>query len=112
MQVLSGWQTMAMILAVAAGTVLTRFLAFWLFPESRRVPRVVLFLGRALPPAMMGLLLVYCLKGVDVFSATHAIPEAAALVLIYFLHRWKHNALVSIGGGTAVYLVLLRLLGA
>lgn len=110
MQVMTPIQTIAMILAVAAGTVITRFLPFWLFPENRRVPRVVLFLGEALPPAMMGLLLVYCLKATDVLGPTHAIPEAAALVLIYLLHRWKHNALVSIAGGTAVYVILLRVL--
>ncbi len=110
MQVMTPLQTLAMIGAVALGTVITRFLPFWLFPEDRHVPRVVLFLGRALPPAMMGLLLVYCLKGTDVLGPTHAIPEVVALALIYVLHRWKRNALLSIAGGTAVYVLLLRLL--
>ncbi len=110
MQVMTPLQTLAMILAVAAGTALTRFLPFWLFPENRRVPDTVLFLGRALPPAMMGLLLVYCLKGADVLGPTHALPEAAALLVIYLTHRWKHNALLSIAGGTLVYVVLLRLM--
>lgn len=110
MQVMTPIQTLLMILAVAAGTVITRFLPFWLFPENRKVPRVVLFLGEALPPAMMGLLLVYCLKGADILGPTHAIPEAVALILIYLLHRWRHNALVSIAGGTAVYVLLLRVI--
>lgn len=112
MQVMTPLETMAMILAVAAGTVITRFLPFWLFPESKGVPRVVSFLGQALPPAMMGLLVVYCLKGTDVLGPTHAIPEIAALAVIYVLHRVKHNALLSIAGGTAVYVLLLRLLRA
>ena len=125
MQVMTPLETMAMILAVAAGTVITRFLPFWLFPESKGVPRVVSFLGQALPPAMMGLLVVYCLKdvtwlsgtvyclkGTDVLGPTHAIPEIAALAVIYVLHRVKHNALLSIAGGTAVYVLLLRLLSA
>ena len=104
-------QALITILAIAAGTQFTRWLPFWLFPEKRQVPRDVLFLGQALPPAMMGLLLVYCLPGVDFSSAPYAVPEAVALLAIYFLHRWKHNALLSIAGGTAVYLMLLRALG-
>lgn len=112
MQIMTPVETLAMIFAIAAGTILTRFLPFWLFPDNRRVPRVVLFLGEALPPAMMGLLLVYCLKGTDVLGPTHAVPEVVALVLIYFLHRWKHNPLLSIAGGTAVYVALLRVLTA
>ena len=110
MQVMTPLETMAMILAVAAGTVITRFLPFWLFPESKGIPRVVSFLGQALPPAMMGLLVVYCLKGTD--GPTHAVPEIAALAVIYVLHRVKHNALLSIAGGTVVYVLLLRLLSA
>ena len=112
MQVMTPLETMAMILAVAAGTVITRFLPFWLFPENKGVPRVVAFLGQALPPAMMGLLVVYCLKGADVLGPTHAIPEIVALAAIYVLHRAKHNALISIAGGTAVYVLLLRILSA
>lgn len=109
--VLTPLETFAMILAVAAGAALTRFLPFWLFPQNRRVPPVVLFLGEKLPPAMMGLLLVYCLKGADVTAPTHALPELIALAVIYALHRFKHNTLLSIAGGTAVYVALLRLLG-
>ena len=105
-------QTLGIILAVAAGTQLTRWLPFWLFPEKKQPPAVVAYLGKVLPPAMMGLLVVYCLKGTDVLGPTHAIPEIVALVVIYVLHRAKHNALLSIAGGTAVYVLLLRLLTA
>ena len=113
MQVMTPLETMAMILAVAAGTVITRFLPFWLFPESKGIPHGVAFLGQALPPAMMmGLLVIYCLKGTDVLGPTHALPEIVALAVIYVLHRIKHNALLSIAGGTAVYVLLLRLLSA
>lgn len=111
MQVMTPLETMAMILAVAAGTVITRFLPFWLFPESKGIPHVVAFLGQALPPAMMGLLVIYCLKGTDVLGPTHALPEIVALAVIYVLHRIKHNALLSIAGGTAVYVLLLRASG-
>ena len=105
-------QTLGIILAVAAGTQLTRWLPFWLFPEKKQPPAVVAYLGKVLPPAMMGLLVIYCLKGTDVLGPTHAIPEIVALAVIYVLHRMKHNALLSIAGGTAVYVLLLRLLSA
>ena len=105
-------QALITILAIAVGTQFTRWLPFWLFPESKGIPRVVAFLGQALPPAMMGLLVIYCLKGTDVLGPTHAIPETVALAVIYVLHRIKHNALLSIAGGTAVYVLLLRLLSA
>ncbi len=108
MQLTAG-QTLLMIVAVAAGCILTRFLPFWLFPEHKKVPSVVLFLGGALPPAMMGLLVVYCLKTVDVLAPPHGLPEMAALLCIVLLHTWKRNVLLSIGGGTAVFMVLVRL---
>ncbi len=102
------WETLAMILAIAAATQLTRWLPFWLFPENRKVPPVVSYLGSALPPAVMGLLVVYCLKGVDFVAPPHAIPEAVAIGCIIILHTWKRNVLLSIGGGTVVYMLLLR----
>ena len=109
--VLNAWQTLVMILAVAAGCALTRFLPFWLFPETKKAPPLVTFLGSALPPAMMGLLVVYCLKAVSLAAPSYALPEALALGAIVLLHTWKRNALLSIGGGTLVYIVLLRALG-
>lgn len=104
-------QTVIMILAIAAGTMLTRFLPFWLFPENKKVPAVVSYLGTALPPAMMGLLVVYCLKNVDFRVAPHALPELIAIAAIVLVHTWKRNVLISIAGGTVVYMVLLRVLG-
>ena len=106
---LTPWQTLAMILAVAAGTQLTRWLPFWLFPESREPPPVVTYLGRVLPAAVMGLLVVYCLKGVQWTASPHGAPELIAIAAVVLLHRWKGNVLVSIAGGTALYMALLRL---
>ena len=106
---MENWQTLCMILAVAAGTALTRFLPFWLFPEKRKVPPVVAYLGTALPPAMMGLLVVYCLKDVSLAAWPYGLPEAIAIVGIAFLHLWKRNVLLSIAGGTVIYMVLIRL---
>lgn len=105
---LTSGQTVLMILAIAAGTALTRFLPFLLFPEHKTPPPVISYLGRVLPPAMMGLLVVYCLKSVSICNAPHGIPELIAILCIVGLHRWKRNVLLSIGGGTAVYMVLVQ----
>ena len=105
-------QTVAIILAVAAGTQITRWLPFWLFPEKKDPPAVVLYLGRVLPAAMMGLLVVYCLKHVTWLSSPHGAPEVLAILTVVLLHRWKENVLLSIGGGTALYMLLVQVVFA
>lgn len=101
-------QALTVILCVAAGTQLTRWLPFLLFPETKQPPAVITYLGRVLPPAMMGLLVVYCLKGVSLAAPPHGVPEAAAIAVIVLLHRWRSNVLLSIAGGTAVYMLLVQ----
>ena len=103
-------QTILMILAVAAGTQLTRWLPFWLFPEKKEPPTIVTYLGRVLPAATMGLLVVYCLKGVSWTAAPHGIPELLSVAVVAVLHRWKGNVLLSIAGGTALYMVLVQMI--
>ena len=105
---LTPMQTLAIIFAVAAGTQITRWLPFWLFPEKKEPPQVVTDLGRLLPPAMMGLLVVYCLKGVAWLSAPHGAPELLAIAAVVGLHRWKNNVLLSIAGGTILYMLLVQ----
>lgn len=102
------WQGVVTILMAVLGTVITRFLPFIVFPESKRPPRVVEYLGKVLPCAMGGLLVVYSLKNVTPFSGTHGIPEAVAIAVIVALHVWKRNMLLSIAGGTAVYMLLVQ----
>ena len=102
-------QTILMILAVAAGTQLTRWLPFWLFPENKEPPAIVTYLGRVLPAATMGLLVVYCLKGVSWANAPHGIPELISVAVVAVLHRWKGNVLLSIAGGTVLYMVLVQM---
>lgn len=109
---LNAYETAIIILAVAAGTQLTRWLPFWLFPENRQPPAVILYLGRMLPAAMMGLLVVYCLKDVQWLTAPYGVPELIAIAVVMLLHRWRSNVLVSIAGGTAVYMVLIQLVFA
>lgn len=101
-------QTMITILAIALGTMLTRFLPFLLFPEKKEAPGYILYLGKVLPTAMIGLLVVYCFKGVTVFNSPFGVPEAVAAAGIVALHRWKKNVLLSIAGGTAVYMILVQ----
>ena len=101
-------QILAIILAVSLGTQITRWLPFLLFPESKQPPKAVLYLGKVLPPAMMGLLVVYCFKNVSWLSGSHGAPELLATAAVVGLHLWKKNVLLSIAGGTALYMVLLQ----
>ena len=105
---LTNVQALGIVLAVTLGTVITRFLPFVLFPDSRPVPKIIEYLGRTLPAAMMGLLVVYCLRNVDIATAPHGLPELIALAVVTGLHLWKGNVLLSIGVGTAVYMVLVQ----
>ena len=101
-------QALAIVGAVTLGAIITRFLPFLLFPDSKSVPKVVEYLGRTLPAAMMGLLVVYCLRNVDIAAAPHGLPELIALAAVTALHLWKRNVLLSIGVGTALYMVLVQ----
>ena len=100
----------ALILAVAAlTTALLRALPFALFGR-RALPRWVGYLGGALAPAIMGVLVVYCLKDADFAGRTHGLREVAAVAATVGLHLWRRNTLLSIAGGTAVYMFLIRAL--
>lgn len=105
-------QTLGIIAAMAIGTQLTRWLPFWMFPESREPPTIVEYLGKVLPSATMGLLVVYCLKDVTWFSGDHGLPQIIAIVTVAVLHRWKNNTLLSIAGGTVMYMFLLQIVFA
>lgn len=101
-------QTLIMILAVMLGTQLTRWIPFLLFPEKRDIPRVVSDLGRMLPAAMMGLLVVYCFKSVSFTSSPYGIPELIASAVVVIMHLWRGNTLLSIGSGTVLYMLLVQ----
>ena len=97
------------IAAVALGTMLTRFLPFLLFPAGKPTPRYVQYLGKALPGAVFGLLVVYCLKNVSLLSGSHGLPELIAILVVAGLHLWKRRMLLSIAGGTICYMLLVQL---
>lgn len=100
-------QSIITIILVVLGTMATRFLPFILFPESKTPPKVVSYLGTVLPYAVIGLLVVYCLKDA-VFSEYHALPELIAIAAVIVIHKWKKNTLLSIGAGTVLYMVLIQ----
>ena len=97
------------IAAVVLGTMLTRFLPFLLFPAGKPTPRYVQYLGKALPGAVFGLLVIYCLKNVSLLSGSHGLPELIAILVVAGLHLWKRQMLLSIAGGTICYMLLVQL---
>lgn len=100
-------QQIITIAVVVLGTMTTRFLPFLIFPEGRTPPKFITYLGTVLPYAVIGLLVVFGLKD-SVFTSWHGLPEAIAAVLIFVLHKWKHNILLSIAGGTVLYMLLVQ----
>lgn len=93
---------------VVLATVLTRFLPFILFPSGKATPKYIEYLGKVLPAAVFGLLVIYCLKGVDIFTGSHGIPELISIAVVVALHLWKRQMLISIAGGTVCYMLLVQ----
>lgn len=108
-------QRVITIAMVVLGTVLTRFLPFWVFPaakpgkSAKPTPEYVQFLGRFLPAAALGLLVVYGLKDVSLLTGSHGLPEFISLAVLTGLHLWKRQMLLSIAGGTVCYMLLVQL---
>ena len=105
---------LATVAAEEAGSLVTLagavFMApFLLFSGDKKLPKVVEDLGRLLPPAMMGLLVVYSLRSIDLMGGSHGIPEAIAVAVTAGLHLWRRNTLLSILAGTACYMLLVQL---
>ena len=101
-------QAVASILVMAGVTFLTRVIPFVLFGRGGQPPRVVTYLGQVLPPAVIAMLIVYCLRNVELFSGSHGLPEFLCVAVVAILHVWKGNNLLSIFGGTILYMVLVQ----
>lgn len=100
-----------MVLTVAVvveTTLLTRFSAFLIFPPGKKAPDFVQYLGKALPAAVMGMLVVYTFKDTIVFSYPYGVPELIALLVTVGMHLWKRNMFMSIGIGTIVYMLIVQ----
>ena len=98
---------LTLIAVMAIGTMLLRFLPFLIFRQH--TPPYIAYLGRVLPPALIGMLVIYCLKDVDLASAAHGLPELIAAAVVVGAQCWKRNSLVSILGGTVAYMLLTQL---
>ena len=97
-----------LVVAIAAAvTILLRFLPFMVF-HGKETPSVIMYLGKVLPAAIMGMLVVYCLRNTEFTKSPHGIPELVSCAAVILLHKWKRNTLLSIIAGTAVYMVLIR----
>lgn len=103
------WQGALTIVTVVLGTMCTRFLPFLVFPESKQPPRIIEYFGQVLPYAMTGLLVVYALRNTPILTGSHGLPELIACTVIVLLHVWKRSMLLSIAGGTIVYMLLVQL---
>ena len=100
-------QSIITILAVALGTMLTRFLPLVVFPDSKNPPQFITYLGTVFPYAVIGLLVAYSLKDF-VGTGSHGIPEILAILFITAVHRWKKNMLLSISAGTVLYMFFVQ----
>ena len=101
-------QRILTIMVIVLGTMLTRFLPFLMFPAGKPTPKAIHYLGNVLPAAVVGLLVVYCLKNVSLLTGSHGIPELSSIALVVALHLWKRQMLLSIAGGTVCYMLLVQ----
>ena len=101
-------QQMVTIGLCVLGTMLTRFLPFIVFSENRETPSFIQYIGKYLPSAVFGMLVIYCLKDVSIFQGTHGLPESLSIAVTAMLHLWKRQMLLSIAGGTVCYMLLLH----
>ena len=99
----------ALIIAVAgAVTLLLRFLPFLIFNGKRETPPYIIYLGKVLPYAIMGMLVIYCLRGISFTAAANFLPELIACAVVVLAHVWKRNTLLSIISGTVCYMLLVQ----
>ena len=100
--------SIVLILVIAGVTMLLRFLPFAAFSGKRRVPDYILYLGSVLPYAIMGMLIVYCLRSVQFTALSGWLPSAVCVAVVAALHVWKRNTILSIVCGTVLYMILIQ----
>ncbi|MBQ7341256.1 MAG: branched-chain amino acid transporter permease [Oscillospiraceae bacterium] len=98
-----------MVAVIALVTMSTRFLPFLIFRENHQTPKIITYLGKVLPCAIMGMLVVYCMKDVVFLAYPYGLPELIGCTVVAVLHIWKRNSLLSIGVGTVCYMLLVQL---
>lgn len=105
-------KTLISIAVMSVVTLMTRAIPFIVFRENRKTPKLIKYLGDVLPYAIIGMLVVYCLKGMDILGPTHGLAEIIAVIYVVIAHKLWHNLVVSIGGGTVLYMLLVQLVFA
>lgn len=100
-------QSLSIIFIISLVTFALRFLPFLLFPGNKKTPEYITYLGKVLPYSIMGMLIVFCLKGVST-SGSYGIPEAISILFIVIIHVWKRNTLLSIASGTILYMFFVQ----
>ena len=102
-------QQIVTVALIVLASMLTRFLPFVLIPAGKPTPNYIRYLGKVLPSAVFGLLVIYSLRNVSVLTGSHALPELLSIALVIVLHCWKRQMLLSIAGGTVCYMLLVQL---
>lgn len=97
-----------LVVVISVVTMVLRFLPLWVFGNGKQTPKLIQYLGKVLPYAIMGMLVVFCLKGVSFVSAPFGLPELIACAVVIGLHVWKRNTAISIVGGTVIYMMLVQ----
>ncbi len=100
--------SVAIIAVAAIVTLIIRAVPFVAFGGKREVPEAVTYLGKVLPPAIMVILVIYCVKGINLFTGSHGFPELLSIAVVALLHIWKKNTLLSIAVGTILYMILVQ----
>lgn len=102
------FRAIIIIAIISVITALLRFIPFLIFRGNKKTPPFIEYLGQVLPFAIIGMLVVYCLKNVSVFSSPYGIPELISIMVVVFAHGWKRNTLLSIISGTLSYVLLVN----
>lgn len=98
------------VVVFALSVQITRALPFVIFRDASHLPKIIEYLGKVLPAAMMGLLVVYCFKDMNFTVVSEIVPALVAAVVVVTLHLWKRNTVLSISAGTILYMVLIRVM--
>lgn len=101
-------QQLILIAVMVLATQLTRALPFLAFPAGKPTPKYIAYIGKVLPAAVFGMLVVYCLKNVNILGGSHGLPELIGIVIVVLLHLWRRQMLLSIAGGTIAYMLLVQ----
>lgn len=99
-------KSLAIIAVIATITAIFRFAPFLIF--SKNPPKQILYLGKILPHAVMGMLIVYCLKNISFITSPFGAPELLAMLFVVIVHKWRHNTLLSVAGGTLFYMLMVQ----